>query len=332
MKSGMRFLVLGCGSIGERHIRNLRSLGVRDIVACDTGIDRLKAVAEKHSLKETYAEPEKAIKGGADAVVICTPPSTHMPLALKAANAGMHIFVEKPLSDSTEGISELLETCRKQNLVLQVGYCFRFQEGLRKIKEALENGVIGKVLYARADFGQYLPDWRPQQNYKESYTAKKSLGGGIILDGSHEIDYLLWLMGDATEVFSCAGNVSSLEVETEDYAEILLKFKSGSYAEVHLDFVRPDYSRTCELIGEKGTIKWNFQDKYVKTYLRESKQWETYAVASDTNEMYLEEMRRFINCMNGKEKPLVDGREGERSLRAALCAKESAAGKKTVKI
>jgi predicted dehydrogenase len=328
----MRFLVVGCGSIGERHIRNLRALGAKTVIACDTSAERIKSIAEKYAIGETYTDPDRAIESGADAIVICTPPSSHIPLSLKAADRGMNIFVEKPFSDSTDGIAELTDACAKKNLVLQVGYCFRFQEGLRAVKDAIEKGALGKVLYARADYGQYLPSWRPWQNYKESYTAKKSLGGGIILDGSHEIDYILWLMGDATEVFSYAEKISSLEVETEDYAAILLRFGNGSYAEIHLDFVRHDYSRTCEIVGEKGTIKWSFQDRCVRTFLKETGQWETLASSTDTNEMYLEEMRHFIDCAENKNKPLVDGAEGERTLRTSLSAKRSAEEKKTIRI
>lgn len=320
----MKILVVGCGSIGERHIRNLKTLSVDKIIACDTNPERLALIKDKYDIQETYTELQEAMGKGIDAVLVCTPPSTHIPIALEAVDCKAHVFIEKPISNSLDGVDDLIKSAAKNGLIICVGYNFRFHQGLKLVRDKVEREEIGKILYARAEFGQYLPDWRPWQDYRKSYTAKKGLGGGIILDGSHEIDYMRWLLGEIEQIFCFAEKISDLEVETEDVAEILLKFKSGAMGEIHLDFVRPDYSRTCELIGEEGIITWNFSEKFVRIYSSKTKKWDIFNINVDTNDMYINEMRNFINSVYGVEKLLIDGNEGKETLQLALAAKESA--------
>lgn len=320
----MKILVVGCGSIGERHIRNLKTLSVDKIIACDTNPERLALIKDKYDIQETYTELQEAMGKGIDAVLVCTPPSTHIPIALEAVDCKAHVFIEKPISNSLDGVDDLIKSAPKNGLIICVGYNFRFHQGLKLVKDMLEREEIGKILSARAEFGQYLPDWRPWQDYRKSYTAKKGLGGGIILDGSHELDYMRWLLGEIEQIFCFAEKISDLKVETEDVAEILLKFKSGAIGEIHLDFVRPDYSRTCELIGEEGIITWNFSEKFVRIYSSKTKKWDIFNINVDTNDMYINEMMNFINSVHGVEKLLIDGNEGKETLQLALAAKESA--------
>ena len=329
----MKILVVGCGSIGERHIRNLKRLSVDKIIACDTNPERLALMKGKYGIiQETYTELQEAMDQGIDAVLICTPPSTHVPLALKAIDYNAHVFIEKTMSNSVDGVDELIKRASKNGLIICVGYNFRFHQGLKLVKDKVDGEEIGKIFFARAEFGQYLPDWRPWQDYRQSYTAKKDLGGGIILDGSHEIDYMRWLLGEVEEIFCFAGKISNLEVETEDVAEILLKLKSGAIGEIHLDFVRPGYSRTCELIGEEGVIVWDYSGKLVRIYSSKTKKWNIFNIDVDTNDMYIEEMKNFINSVSGNEKTLIDGNEGRKTLQLALAAKESAKSGKVVKL
>ena len=329
----MKILVVGCGSIGERHIRNLKMLSIDKIIACDTNPERLALIKDKYDVQETYTELQKAINQGIDAVLVCTPPSTHIPIALKAIDYKAHVFIEKPMSNNLDGVDELIKNASKNGLIICVGYNFRFHQGLKLLKKMVDRGEIGKILSARAEFGQYLPDWRPWQDYRQSYTSKKELGGVIILDGSHEIDYMRWLLGDVEQLFCFAGKISSLEVETEDVAGILIKFKSGAIiGEIHLDFVRHDYSRTCEIIGEKGTIKWSYQDRFVKVYSMDAKRWKRFNIKADPNDMYVQEMQHFINCVKIGEKPLIDGEEGRKTLEIALLAKKSAETKEVIEV
>lgn len=318
----MKFLVVGCGSIGERHIRNLKNLSDGEIIACDINRERLSVIEKKYDILVS-TDSRGVLNHKPDAVIICTPPNSHIPVALNAVKHSTHCFIEKPLSNNLDGVDELIKKAKEKNLILFVGYNLRFHPGLKLTKRMVGEGRIGKMLSAEVEFGQYLPDWRPWQDYRQSYTAKKDLGGGIILDGSHEIDYIRWLMGEIKEVSCFANKISNLKVETEDTAEILFKFESGAIAQLHLDFVQRVYSRSCKLIGERGTISWDYSGKFVKIYTIESKNWEIFNIEADPNDMYIEEMKHFIKCLLGEAKPPVDGRSGERVLEIALAARKS---------
>ena len=328
----MRILVVGCGSIGARHIRNLKTMHVGEIAACDTDKNRLSTIRDEFSLSEVFTDLEDALGKGFETVLVCTPPSTHIAIAREALEHGAHIFIEKPLSNTLNGVDDLIKRASRKKRVLFVGYNFRFHPGLTMVKNSVAKKEIGALLAARAQFGQYLPDWRPWQDYTRSYTARSDLGGGIILDGSHEIDYMRWLLGEVHEVFCFAGNSTNLRTETEGIAEILLRFESGCLGQVHLDYVRPGYARDCEIIGERGVIKWDYRSGAVDRYLPDTKEWLSVKVDGKNRDMYIAEMRNFIASIQGLEEPLATGIEGKKSLQVALAAKESAATGRVVRL
>lgn len=328
----MKILVIGYGSIGERHIRNLKSLSAGEITACGhVNMKRLSMIGQKYGI-QTYPNLKHALNYDFDAALVCTPTSTHIPIAFKVLKHGTHLFIEKPISHTLKGVDELIEQARKRRLVFYAGYHLRFHAGLRLVKKMLTRGEIGKVLSARAEFGQYLPDWRPWQDYRRIYYGRRRMGGGIILEASHELDYLRWLLGEVEEVSCFAGKLSHLEVDTEDNAEITLKFRSRAIAGVHLDFTRRDFSRNCEIRGEEGSIIWSYPDRFVKIYSARSKRWRAFNVGGERNEMYVREMKHFLKCVQRKEKPLVDGIDGKKALEIALAAKKSAKTGKKVKL
>ncbi|MGD0644442.1 MAG: Gfo/Idh/MocA family oxidoreductase [Candidatus Bathyarchaeia archaeon] len=321
----MRFVVVGCGSIGERHISNLKLLYPNnDIFVTDASAERLSFIARKYNV-EACNTFEEGLKKQVDATFVCTPPSSHVALALQAVKNNSHVFIEKPLSNSANGIDLLIKKARISNLSIFVGYCFRFHPGLEIAKRLLTTGELGKVLLIEAEYGQYLPDWHPGQNYKQSYTAKKELGGGIILDGSHEIDYTRWLVGPIEKVFCFASQPeTSLEVETESVACILLKFANGCIGTLHLDFVRKDYSRSCKIICEKGTIDWSFQNDSLKVYRKDINHWTKYDnLLPDVNKIYQREIENFVLSIEREEPPFIGAEEGLKTLQVALAALES---------
>jgi len=320
----MKLLVIGCGSIGERHISNLKSLKAGEIIAFDTDGKRLDEVASKHGITGC-ASIESGLAQRPDAALVCTPPSSHVGIALMSVKAGCHVFIEKPLSDRLDGIAELAKEAEKRRLAILVGYCFRFS-GLSIAKQMIEKGEIGRPLYMNAEFAQYLPDWRPWQDYRKSYTASKSMGGGIILDGSHEIDYVRWVMGEPEEVFCYAGRMGDLEVETEDTADMLLKMEGNRLARIHVDFVRKGYTRRMEVVGTEGTMAWDFSKGKIMVTGADGKSREIKSDA-DRNEMYVREMKHFISCIRGKEKPLISCADAMGTLKVALAAKASSSSK-----
>lgn len=318
-----RALVVGAGSIGQRHLRNLRALGVQELMACDPDSQRLKAVSDLQV--KCFADFAESLAVGKPKIVfICTPPVFHTTQAIEALKIGAHVFIEKPLSDRLEQIDYLVDEARKKNRVVQVGYNLRFNPGLKKLKQLVDDSVIGRVLWARLEVGQYLPDWRPSQDYRTSYSAMRELGGGIVLDASHEIDYAIWLLGKPLEVTCMAGKVSQLEVDVEDCATLLLRFESGAQADIHLDFVQRSYTRCCKIVGERGTIEWDYSNREIKTFDAATALWETQTYDFEVNDTYVAELKHFLDCTENRQEPIVDLKQAKLVLEVALAAKSAA--------
>lgn len=327
-----RILVVGCGSIGKRHIGNLLSLDAGEIFAFDVSEERRTEVEALWRL-ETFSDLERSWDKRPHAVVIATPPSLHIPLALQAAERGCHLFIEKPLAATLERVGDLIETVNRRGLVTLVGCNMRFHPGLRRAKELIASGAVGPVLSLRASFGQYLPDWHPREDYRASYSARSDLGGGIILDAIHELDYLRWLGGEIQSVACFAGRLSSLEIETEDTAALLLRFESGAIGEIHLDYVQRAYRRNAQIVGEKGTVEWDYAARELRWYSAADRQWRTEAESNwQPNDMYLEEMRHFLQCLDGAERPALDVVNARRVLEIALAAKAAAESRRVVEL
>jgi predicted dehydrogenase len=320
----VKLLVVGCGSIGKRHLANLGTIPGVELMACDINPERAQEVGQELGV-ETFNDFTPAMQRKPEAVLVCTPTSQHMDYALAAVRGGCHVFIEKPLSHTMEGVPELVSAVNEKRLVTLIGCNFRFHWGLRLVRKMVAEGKIGKLLFARAEFGQYLPDWHPWEDYRQGYSAQKSLGGGIVLDSIHEIDYLYWLLGDVGEVYCLSDKISDLEIDVEDIAEITLRFKSGTIAQVHVDYLQRAYNRCCKLVGTGGVITWSFQDNTVGWYSAEAGEWQTFreSPSYDTNEMYVEEMKHFVRCLSGEESPEVGVSEGRRLLEIALAAKKS---------
>ena len=317
-------VVVGAGSIGRRHLTNLRHLGIRKLAACDPDPERLAPMVSELGIAAfpDFTAAQQAEKP--NAVFVCTPPIHHVAQALQAVRAGAHVFIEKPLSHSLDRLGELACEAQGRSLVVQVGYNLRFHPGLQKLKELVESGQLGRVLWARAEAGQYLPDWRPWQDYRQSYTARRDLGGGILLDGSHELDYITWLLGYPSEVMCMAGKVSALQVDVEDCADLVMRFTNGAQAQVHLDFVQRGYTRACKLVGELGTAFWDFTTQEVRFFAGETNEWQSYPYTFESNDMYLSEVREFFSCIAEGKTPLVNLEQAAAVLKLALTAKSAA--------
>ncbi|HMA05157.1 MAG TPA: Gfo/Idh/MocA family oxidoreductase [Methanomicrobiales archaeon] len=318
-----RILVIGCGSIGKRHIRNLQVAGAREITAFDPREDRRREAGEGLGIR-VFADLEAAFAAGPDAVFVCSPTAFHREQSLRAVAAGSHVFIEKPVSDSLEGMDTLMEVVDRQGLVSLVGCNFRFHPGLRQVKSLLNSGSIGRTISFRARFGHYLPDWHPWEDYRKTYSARRDLGGGVILDRVHEIDYARWLFGDVRQVFSWAGHESSLEIDTEDTAEILLGFRNGITGSLHLDYLRRRYDAGLEVTGEEGIIQWSYQNHTVTWYEAGKGSWQSMRWPGyDGNKMYLDEVMHFLAALEGGEQSVNPVPDAVRVLEIALAAKRS---------
>ena len=329
----MKFLIVGCGSIGTRHLKNLKSISTGEIIAYRTRKKKVKQL-ENESYVKTYSDLTEALDQNPDAVLVTNPTGLHMQSALAAANQGCHLFIEKPISNTLDGIDEFMNVVKKRKLVVLIGCNLRFHPCLQFIKKLLDEKRIGKVISTRVQMGQYLPDWHPWEDYRNMYSSSEELGGGIILDAIHELDYIRWLLGDISEVFSFSDKLSDLDIDTEDVAEILLRFKSGAIGEVHLDYIQRHPSRSCEIIGDGGSIVWNLNEGTVKVYTAEKKKWEVFEQPKgyDMNQTYIDEMTHFISCIEENKETLIGITDGLEVLKIALAAKKSAKKGRVIKI
>ena len=213
----MKYLIAGLGSIGRRHFRNLIALGEKDIVLLRTR----KATLPDDELADYPVETdlgEALKKHKPDAVIVANPTSLHLDVAIPAVEAGCHILLEKPVSHSLERLDFLQKAAAKSGSRILVGFQFRYHPTLNKARELIQQGVLGKILTVHAHWGEYLPQWHPWEDYRQSYAARADLGGGVIGTLTHALDYLRFMIGDVQELWSFNGHVSPLEMDVEDVA------------------------------------------------------------------------------------------------------------------
>jgi len=321
----MNILVIGCGSVGKRHLRNLLSMNAGRIFAYDIDTSKVELVQQELSVEALSSENQALNVGDYDAAFICSPPSFHVNQALKLLEKGTHCLIEKPLSNTLENLNTLVELVERTKMIVLIGHNFRFSPLLIKIKELLDHEIIGQLLFLKASLGYYLPYWRPNEDYRKSYGASKTLGGGIILDASHEIDYARYFLGEVEEVFGVCKKISKLDIDTEDFAEITMHHRNGAYSQIHLDYLQTNYRRSCEIVGEKGMLVWDVNERILNVYGMNDKEYHVHyeGLNANVNDMYVEEAKHFFRCIEGVEKPLVDVKEGKRLIELIVKIKES---------
>ena len=263
-----------------------------------------------------FFKKEEAIAFFPQIAVIANPAPFHIYAAQPLADAGVHLLIEKPLSSSIDGVLQLIKTCHKQGTVLLTGYNLRFLPSLHLFRNLLIDNTIGRVSSVRCEIGQYLPSWRPSTDYRQAASARHELGGGVLLELSHELDYLRWIFGEVEWVTATLCRQSTLEIDVEDTAHLILGFvskddRSQLIGTVNLDFIRHDTTRNCTAIGEKGTLRWNGLTGVVELYEAEAKEWrKLFRQHHFRDDSYLAEWKNFIDCVNQDETPLVTGGDG----------------------
>jgi predicted dehydrogenase len=322
-----KLLVVGCGSIGSRHARNARTLGVSQLAVHDVDAVRRAELADAVGA-EPFDTLDAALRWAPDAAVICTPPVSHIAVALACAKAGSHLLIEKPLAATADGIDELSRVVAAKNLHVTVGYQLRFHPAVMRLRELVCSGALGRLLAVRAEFGQYLPTWRPSRDYRETYTAQAALGGGILLDASHEIDYVRWLAGEIRCVYAAAGHLSRLEMDAEDTAAMILRFDGDVLGEVHVDCLQRGYSRTCTIIGTDATARWDFARGIQITWAEGTATDE--ALVPDPNAMYVLELEAFL--ARRADESVATLSDGRRVIDVVLAARRSAATRQEVSV
>jgi predicted dehydrogenase len=328
----MKYLIAGLGSIGRRHFRNLLALDEKDIVLLRTRKatlpdDELAGYPVETDLREALQKYKP------DAVIVANPTSMHLDVAIPAAEAGCHILLEKPVSHSLDRLGVLQQAAHKSGSRILVGFQFRYHPTLNKAREIIGSGTLGKILTVHAHWGEYLPQWHPWEDYRQSYAARTDLGGGVIVTLTHPLDYLRYLLGDVESLWSFNGHISPLEVDVEDVAEIGLKFVRGALGSVHVNYFRRPPVHRLEMVGTSGTLHWDNADGILHfqqmpaPFGSYSEQPPAPVIASfappegfERNQLFLAQTRHFIEVVRGESEPVCTLEDGVMALRLALAA------------
>ena len=335
----MRILIIGLGAIGQRHARNLRRL-LGDQLVLSAFRQRGSTAALTDTLElEPNVAPEtrldiriyhdlaEALATKPDGVVIANPSSMHLAHARLAVEAGCTVFVEKPLSHTWEGIPEFLHAVGQRAVPVLVGYQWRLHPVLLRTRELLAEHAVGRLIAVNATYGEYLPNWHAYEDYRTSYASRRDQGGGVLLTQVHDIDYLGWLLGWPTEVYSIGGHLSDLDVSVEDTSSTLWRCIVDARAipvHLHQDMLQTPPVRACEFIGERGRMHCDLLRARLQVWYTNGRAAldETFS-AFERNDMFLAEMRHFVGCIERRETPRVSALDAARSLAVALAAHRS---------
>jgi predicted dehydrogenase len=326
----MKLLIAGYGSIGRRHFQNLISLGEEDLIFFRTHQSTLDEQELAGFTVET--ELDAALDHQPDGVIIANPTAYHLDVAIPAARKGCHILIEKPLSNTLEEMDQLEHALKESGSRLLVGFQFRFHPGLLLIKEWLHQEIIGQVHYVRAHWGEYLPDWHPWEDYQQGYSARKDLGGGVLLTLSHPIDYLSWMFGRVNSVSGTFSPGGVLGIDVEECLDATLRFENGPIGGLHLNYLQRPPEHKLEIIGSEGTIVWN-DDGDLRLFRVSSNSWENHKlpVGYTRNDMFLSEMKHFLEVIKGED-PFCTLHEGLQVQQIIQAIYQSAETGKEVKV
>ena len=335
----MKVLFVGLGGIGQRHLRNLRTLrgdsldaiayrvradspALTDQLEVEPGVD----VMAKYAVR-ACADLSSGLDEAPDLVVISNPSSLHVETARAAVQRGLPVFVEKPLGHSPDGVASLVVEAERRQVVATVGYQLRFHPCLQRAKLAISEGLLGRVLAVRCQVGEYLPGWHKYEDYRHMYAARRDLGGGVILSQIHELDYLYWLFGMPSRVFTVGGHLSDLELDVEDVASTVMEIDRGDGripVQLHQDYVQRPPARTCEVVGTHGKLTVDLALPSLTRFGETGELVEAFEPSGFMrNDLFLDEARHMLRCVARESEPRVSLRDGAKSLLLALASRTS---------
>lgn len=298
------FVIIGLGSIGKRHAANIRerypNSNIFGVSASGKNnsfiknIDELITFDQAINLKPNYA-------------IVASPASLHAKAAIILIENEIPLLIEKPLAHNYKDCMNIQKACNSTLFEkLGVGYCLRFMPSAQMVKKYVDQNILGPIYNVRVNVGQYLPSWRPEKNYKHSVSAINSLGGGALLELSHELDYLQWIFGDLSLKHSWLRQSGELEIDVEDLVDLILISKEDIRIDVHLDFVQKSSQRTCEIIGKDGRLFWDLIGNSITLFNSKGLSVLYSDPKYDKNDMYIETIKAFENKINGSKNCLAD--------------------------
>ncbi|MCX5781157.1 MAG: Gfo/Idh/MocA family oxidoreductase [Elusimicrobia bacterium] len=280
-------IVIGYGSIGKRHVKNLLSLGIYPyvITAYPEKSDKIKFLGTIDDCKD------------ADCGIICTPTANHLKdfkrLVEKAKCKS--VLIEKPITDTIKDAMEIKSIAEKYGVEVFVAYNMRFIKAFELIKECISK-YRKNIRMVKIYAGQYLPEWRPYKDYKLSYSSHRALGGGVDLDLSHEIDYMLWVFGFPKRVLcTMRKKISSLEIDSPDYFKGIYEYK-GFISDVELDYIRKK-DRKLIVLGENSNI---LDVDFIRKTIRIMEKDLSNSNLFDFEKGYIDEIKEFLGIVKKK--------------------------------
>ena len=299
------YLVVGSGSIARRHIANIKALFSQATVGCVSASGR-ELTLEEVGADIVYSNIEEALSAEPMLAIVASPAPLHVDQAATLLRTGIPVLIEKPLSVSLETFASAGEVLLANSTKIEVAYNLRFMPSAIRLKALLDEKILGRIHSVSIEVGQYLPDWRPATDYRENVSARKELGGGVLLELSHELDYLTWLFGKFDSAYCVASNSGALDIDVEDSAHAILSREDGLVASLHLDFLQRVPTRICKIIGETGTLVWNLLHNSIS--LGRASDGEDILFSDpnyNRNDMYLEEISHFVKVAAGERMPHV---------------------------
>jgi predicted dehydrogenase len=316
--------IVGFGSIGRKHYKVARALYP------DLEIHLVRPVSKQRPLNienstKVFSRTDELIAEGVDAAIVCTPAPSHLESFSELIRGGIPMLLEKPMTHNLESASRLLELATKHpETPVVLGYVLRHSLVARKFKDQLDTGSIGELLFASIECSSYLPNWRPSEDYRMSVSARAEMGGGVLLELSHELDYANWFFGGFSSIYSTHRNTETLQIDVEDLAEIILKNQNGLTVRLHLDFCSRETLRQCSAFGSNGSLVANFIDGTVRTTISGITSVQQVANrAEEPDAMYFDQLRHFFKCVECGLSPSVTVSDGFWVLRMIDAARES---------
>ena len=305
-----RILFIGLGGAGQRHLRlfreNLpnvdliayRSANKTPLLNSDFSVNQNESIEDVYQIK-IYNNLKEVLALKPDLVVISTPSSMHLEYAQLCASKGINVFVEKPISNSLEGLQTLRDTVERNNVAIQVGFQRRFHPHLSKVKEIIKSGRIGQVLTVNFPVASYIPRWPPYENYLDLYACRKELGGGVLLTEIHEIDLAIWYFGMPKSVVCIGGTYSDVGMDVEDTVRLTLDYTNFS-VQINLTFWQKHHERTLSISGEEGFLSWNQDSDLLKEeYFNETKGLVNHSSSNSDNDVMFDlQIKSLIESMS----------------------------------
>lgn len=331
----MKALVVGLGSMGKRRVRNLRAIGVREIVGTDIRPDRCAEARAKYGVT-VVPDFDTGMAAGPDVVIISTPPHLHLDYARQAASARKHVFTEFSWTENLSDLDELDRLCEERGIVGAPSCTQRYQESVRRMRDLVGEGIIGRVIFLLFHSGQWAPDWHPWEPITDFYLGHKAMGGGRE-QVSFELDWIRWVLGPVETVSAVTGKMTSLPADIDDLYQITLGFRCGAVGSVTVDMIQRSPNRLCVLMSEEGQMVWDYTAGVLRVYTASNRRWVEHKEPSgmsgyvseghpEDEPMYLEEMRGFLEAVDGKA-PFPNRYRNERSLLAIVHAVEESSAK-----